>query len=164
MAPAQPATPAEPPGPGSNAQLLAQLEEISRSRADRVLRLTGLLQPAAPGSGQGTSALTATAPAPATPPQPCAAAPAPPRLELAEPSIAPAESYPAAAEAFELVIYRGFSSSTTHPTAFDPDQPALPETAQISGAELLQAPLRPGAAEVLLAGPVQAFLDPAAWP
>ena len=158
MAPGQTAAPTEPPGAGSNAQLLARLEEISRGRVDRVLRLTGSLHPGPLGSGQGTGALPATAP-----PQPFAA-PAPPRLELAEPSSAPAESYPAAAEAFELVIYRGFSSSTTHPTDFDPDQPVLPETAQISGAELLQAPLRPGQAEALLAGPVQAFLDPAAWP
>ena len=76
---------------------------------------------------------------------------------------------PAAASApdepFELVIYRGFSSSTTHPTAFDPDQPALPETARVTSAEILQAPLRPGEAEGLLAGPgpVEFFLEPGAW-
>ena len=29
-------------------------------------------------------------------------------------------------EPFELLIFRGFSSSTTHPTAFDPDAPVLP--------------------------------------
>ena len=69
-------------------------------------------------------------------------------------------------EPFELVIYRGFSSSTTHPTAFDPDQPALPETARLLSAEILQAPLRPGEAEGLLAGPgpVDLFLEPGAWP
>jgi len=69
-------------------------------------------------------------------------------------------------EPCELVIYRGFSSSTTHPTAFDPDQPALPETARLLSAELLQAPLRPGEAEDLLAGPgpVELFLEPGAWP
>jgi hypothetical protein len=68
-------------------------------------------------------------------------------------------------EPCELVIYRGFSSSTTHPTAFDPDQPALPETARLISAEILQAPLRPGAAEGLLAGPgpVALFLEPGAW-
>jgi hypothetical protein len=69
-------------------------------------------------------------------------------------------------EPCELVIYRGFSSSTTHPTAFDPDQPALPETARLISAEILHAPLRPGAAEGLLAGPgpVTLFLEPGAWP
>ena len=69
-------------------------------------------------------------------------------------------------EPCELVIYRGFSSSTTHPTAFDPDQPALPETARLISAEILQAPLRPGEAEELLAGPgpVELFLEPGAWP
>ena len=69
-------------------------------------------------------------------------------------------------EPCELVIYRGFSSSTTHPTAFDPDQPALPETTQLISAEILQAPLRPGEAEGLLAGPgpVALFLEPGAWP
>ena len=35
-------------------------------------------------------------------------------------------------EPFELLIFRGFSSSVSHPTAFDPDQPALAESAQIS--------------------------------
>ncbi|MCP9916537.1 hypothetical protein [Cyanobium sp. ATX 6F1] len=69
-----------------------------------------------------------------------------------------------ASEAFELLIFRGFSSSVTHPTAFDPDQPALPGAAEITAAELLEGPLRPGA-ERILAGPVAAetFLDPAAW-
>lgn len=67
-------------------------------------------------------------------------------------------------EAFELLIFRGFSSLTTHPTAFDPDRAALPEGTSLGGAELLQAPLNP-AAEVLLAGPLaaQAFLESAAW-
>jgi len=76
-----------------------------------------------------------------------------------------AEASGSAAEPFELVIYRGFSSSTTHPTAFDPDQPALAEIAQLISAELLQAPLRPGEAEGLLAGPgpVASFLEPGAW-
>ena len=35
-------------------------------------------------------------------------------------------------EPFELLIFRGFSSSVSHPTAFDPDQPALPATARIA--------------------------------
>ena len=67
-------------------------------------------------------------------------------------------------EALEVVIFRGFSSSLTHPTAFDPDQPLLPSEATINSAELLQAPLNP-AAEQVLAGPRPAedFLDPALW-
>lgn len=70
----------------------------------------------------------------------------------------------AAEEPFELLIFRGFSSSITHPTAFDPDQPALPETARITTAELLAGPLNPSD-ERRLAGPLPAetFLDPGAW-
>jgi hypothetical protein len=98
-------------------ELLAQLEELSRSRPDRVLRLTGEL----PGEA-------------------------------------------GAMEPFELLIFRGFSSSVSHPTAFDPDQPALPESARLMSAELLQGPLNP-AAEQRVAGPMDPalFLEPARW-
>ena len=98
------------------AALLSQLEELSRSRPDRVLRLSGELP--------GESGL----------------------------------------EPFELLIFRGFSSSVSHPTAFDPDQPALPADAQIAAAELLEGPLNP-MAEQRLAGPMapELLLDPAAW-
>jgi hypothetical protein len=67
-------------------------------------------------------------------------------------------------EPFELLIFRGFSSSITHPTAFDPDQPALPASARITAAELLAGPLNPSD-ERRLAGPLPAdtFLDPGAW-
>lgn len=67
-------------------------------------------------------------------------------------------------EPFELLIFRGFSSSITHPTAFDPDQPALPESARITAAELLAGPLNPSD-ERRLAGPLPAetYLDPGAW-
>jgi hypothetical protein len=67
-------------------------------------------------------------------------------------------------EPFELLIFRGFSSSLSHPTGFDPDQPALPATARIEAAELLAGPLNPSQ-EQRLAGPVavEHFLDPAAW-
>ncbi|MCB4428982.1 hypothetical protein FZX09_09335 [Synechococcus sp. MU1643] len=54
---------------------------------------------------------------------------------------------------FELLIFRGFSSSTTHPTAFDPDASVLPEGTTLYQAELLQGPLLP-AQEVVLAGPM----------
>ncbi len=67
-------------------------------------------------------------------------------------------------EPFELLIYRGFSSSTTHPTAFDPDRPALPEGSRIESAELLAGPLDPAVQQVL-AGPVVAtdFLRIESW-
>ena len=67
-------------------------------------------------------------------------------------------------EALELLIYRGFSSCITHPTAFDPDQSVLPQGATIESAFLLQGPLNP-ASEQLLVGPVpvQQLLDPLAW-
>ncbi|HYP03208.1 MAG TPA: hypothetical protein VER57_01520 [Cyanobium sp.] len=67
-------------------------------------------------------------------------------------------------EPFELLIFRGFSSSTTHPTAFDPDLPALPEDARVEGAELLAGPLNPRDQQVLAGpSPAEHFLDPKAW-
>ena len=76
----------------------------------------------------------------------------------------PASGSPGGEEPFELLIFRGFSSSTTHPTAFDPDRPALPETARVAAAELLAGPLDP-AHEERLAGPAAAetFLVARAW-
>ena len=56
-------------------------------------------------------------------------------------------------ELFELLIFRGFSSSTTHPTAFDPDASVLPEGTSLDQAELLQGPLSL-TQEVVLAGPM----------
>ena len=69
-----------------------------------------------------------------------------------------------APESFELLIFRGFSSSTTHPTAFDPDQPVLGASLNIETAELLLGPLNP-VVEQVLAGPAEPelFLEPAAW-
>lgn len=118
-----PSTPGSAPSPGapaagSVAALLARLEELSRARPDRVLRLTGTC-----------------------------------------PVEAAVEHEP-----FELLIFRGFSSSTTHPTAFDPDRPALPEGTRIEAAELLQGPLDPAAEQRLGdRSPVTTFLDPSAW-
>jgi hypothetical protein len=67
-------------------------------------------------------------------------------------------------EPYELVIFRGFSSSTTHPTGFDPDQPLLPEGMVLRTAELLAGPLNPAAEQVLAAGSdPQAYLQPSAW-
>ena len=56
-------------------------------------------------------------------------------------------------EPFELLIFRGFSSSTTHPTAFDPDASVLPDGTCLDWAELLQGPLDP-TCETRLVGPV----------
>ena len=56
-------------------------------------------------------------------------------------------------EPFELLIFRGFSSSTTNPTAFDPDASVLPPETRLEQAELLQGPLNPSNA-VVLAGPM----------
>ena len=56
-------------------------------------------------------------------------------------------------EPFELLIFRGFSSSTTHPTAFDPDASVLPDGTSLERAELLQGPLNPGNSSVM-AGPM----------
>ena len=67
-------------------------------------------------------------------------------------------------EPFELLIFRGFSSSVTQPTAFDPDHPALPEQARITAAELLAAPLDPARQVVLREpGPVEPYLHSSAW-
>ena len=67
-------------------------------------------------------------------------------------------------EPFELLIYRGFSSSTTHPTAFDPDTLVVPVGVVLSSAQLLQGPLDP-AREVVLLGPDPAatFLEADRW-
>ncbi|MCT0224533.1 hypothetical protein KQ310_05105 [Synechococcus sp. CS-1328] len=92
--------------------MLARLEEISRDRPDRVLRLRGVL-------GE---------------------------------------------DPLELLVFRGFSSSTTHPTEVDPDQSVLPPGARIEAAELLVGPLRPGAEQVLVGPvPMDQFLDPGCW-
>ena len=56
-------------------------------------------------------------------------------------------------EPFELLIFRGFSSSTTHPTAFDPDASVLPPETRLEQVQLLQGPLNPSSA-VVLAGPM----------
>jgi hypothetical protein len=67
-------------------------------------------------------------------------------------------------EPFELLIFRGFSSSTTHPTAFDPDQPALPEGSRIDRIDLLEGPLRPQRERILAtAADPRHFLQAAAW-
>lgn len=56
-------------------------------------------------------------------------------------------------EFFELLIFRGFSSSTTHPTAFDPDASVLPDGTCLASAELLEGPLNPSRETVLMMSP-----------
>lgn len=131
----------EPSNPAARsvAALLAALEEISRGCPDRVLRLRGQLLVDGEGTPiEGTSA--------------------------AGSSGSDAEAATGTGQPFELLIFRGFSSSVTHPTAFDPDRPALPEEAVIETAELLAGPLNP-LNEQRLAGPqpVEAFLSPTTW-
>ena len=67
-------------------------------------------------------------------------------------------------EPFELLIFRGFSSSTTHPTAFDPDASVLPEETRLERAGLLQGPLHPTESVVLI-GPLPPvdLLNQASW-
>ena len=67
-------------------------------------------------------------------------------------------------DVYELLIFRGFSSSTTHPTAFDPDASVLPDGTRLDQAELLQGPLNPVDLAVL-AGPMPPadLLAQASW-
>ncbi|MFM7470231.1 MAG: hypothetical protein ACKO5P_01785 [Nodosilinea sp.] len=48
-----------------------------------------------------------------------------------------------AGEEEEIVIFRGFSSSLTRPTAFDPDVVVLPEGAEIISIDIVAAPYQP---------------------
>lgn len=43
----------------------------------------------------------------------------------------------------QIVIFKGFSSSVMHPTAFDPDVPILPDSAQIISIDRLVSPYNP---------------------
>lgn len=67
-------------------------------------------------------------------------------------------------EPFELLIFRGFSSSTTHPTSFDPDASVLPDGTRLDQVEVLQGPLSP-TDEIVLSGPMEpvALLDEEHW-
>jgi len=67
-------------------------------------------------------------------------------------------------EPLEVLIFRGFSSSTTHPTAFDPDTSVLPQGTRLDQADLLQGPLNPSS-EVLLVGGMspEDLLAQASW-
>ena len=69
-----------------------------------------------------------------------------------------------AEEALEILIFRGFSSCTTHPTDFDPDRTVLPDGAVIQTAELLRGPLNPQREERLIGPlPPDQFIDADRW-
>ncbi len=57
-----------------------------------------------------------------------------------------------AGEPEEVVIFKGFSSSLTRPTAPDPDVPVLPLTAEIIAIDRLRGPYHPDAPQYLQAG------------
>lgn len=46
-------------------------------------------------------------------------------------------------EAIELLVFRGFSSSLTQPTDFDPDVPVLPASATIQSVQRFRSPYNP---------------------
>jgi hypothetical protein len=43
----------------------------------------------------------------------------------------------------QVIIFKGFSSSLTRPTAFDPEVPVLPAHAEIQSIDILQGPYVP---------------------
>ena len=48
-----------------------------------------------------------------------------------------------AGEPDQIAIFKGFSSSLMHPTAFDPEEPVLPEQAKILTIDRLAGPYNP---------------------
>ena len=74
------------------------------------------------------------------------------------------QSAEGAEEALEILIFRGFSSCTTHPTDFDPDRTVVPDGAVIQTAELLRGPLNPQREERLIGPlPPDQFIDADRW-
>jgi hypothetical protein len=66
-------------------------------------------------------------------------------------------------EPLELLVFRGVTSSTSHPLDADPDTSALPQGAILRWAEILTAPLNPQAASVGGRLPPDRCLDPGLW-
>lgn len=52
----------------------------------------------------------------------------------------------------QITIFKGFSSSLMRPTAFDPDVPMLPETAEVISIDRLQSPYDPANPRYIQAG------------
>jgi len=55
----------------------------------------------------------------------------------------------AGGDPFELILFRGFSSSTSHSTATDADMPLLGAGDRLETIEILKAPLQPEVEQVL---------------
>ncbi len=69
-----------------------------------------------------------------------------------------------AQEALEVLIFRGFSSCTTHPTDFDPDRTVLPDGATLETAEVLRGPLNLQEEERLIGPlPPEQLIDADHW-
>ncbi|WP_225882659.1 DUF7734 family protein [Thalassoporum mexicanum] len=49
----------------------------------------------------------------------------------------------------EVAIFKGFSSSLMHPTAFDPDMPVIPDDAKILEVDRAKAPYNPKVPEYI---------------
>ncbi len=64
----------------------------------------------------------------------------------------------------EILIYKGFSSCTTHATDFDLDNSTLPKNAMLIEGELLMAPMKPTKNQIMI-GPlkVEEFLEESNW-
>lgn len=52
----------------------------------------------------------------------------------------------------QVAIFKGFSSSLMHPTAFDPDVPVLPADADIQSIDRLQGPYNPHCPKIIERG------------
>ena len=52
----------------------------------------------------------------------------------------------------KIAIFKGFSSSLTRPTAFDPDVPVLPDGAKILSIDRIQSPYNPEAPRYIQQG------------
>ncbi|MEX0268330.1 hypothetical protein AB3R30_04245 [Leptolyngbyaceae cyanobacterium UHCC 1019] len=60
----------------------------------------------------------------------------------------------------EVAIFKGFSSSLTRPTAFDPDVPVLPDTAIIVAIDRLRSPYNPDAPQYIQKGLTWDAIEP----
>lgn len=49
----------------------------------------------------------------------------------------------------EIIIFKGFSSSLTSSTAFDPDQPVLPDHSKIIKIDIIKSPFNPNKIQYL---------------
>ncbi|MGF1515586.1 MAG: hypothetical protein ACFB5Z_18065 [Elainellaceae cyanobacterium] len=59
-----------------------------------------------------------------------------------------------------IVVFRGFSSSLMRPTAFDPDVPILPPTADILAIDRLEGPYDPSNPKLIEGGLTREQIEP----